>query len=249
MNNNICINKYLDYVKKMLNDIEKTQKENIKEASNIISRCIQNKGILHVFSTGHSHMIVEEMFYRAGGLVQVNPILDPGLMQHEGAIKSTKLERLSGYAEILIESVDFKENEPIIIISNSGINSVPIEMAMLAKEKGLNVIAITSIQTSSTIESRHESNKKLMDVADIVIDNCVPRGDTIIDVGSTDQKIGSVSSIAGIFIVQRLILDIVNNCYEEGKIPPIYTSANMPGGDEHNSKLIYEYKSRVRGLY
>lgn len=247
--NDVCIDKYLKYVKMMLNNIEESQKENIKSASNIISKCIQNKGILHVFSTGHSHMLIEEMFYRAGGLVQVNPILDPGLMQHQGAIKSTKLERLSGYAKVIIDSVELRENEPIIIISNSGINSVPVEMAMLAKEKGLNVIAITSIQTSSRIESRHESKKKLMDIADVVIDNCVPLGDTTIEVGNTNQKIGSVSSIAGIYIVQRLVLDIVNDCYEKGKIPPIYTSANLPGGDEHNSMLIDEYKSRVRGLY
>ena len=209
--NCICINRYLEYVKMMLDEIENSQHANIKQASCIISTCIKNKGILHVFSTGHSHMIVEEMFYRAGGLVQVNPILDPGLMQHEGAIKSTQLERLPGYAKVLLDSIEIKKGEPILIISNSGINSVPVEMAMLAKEKGLTVIAITSIQTSSSIESRHSSKKKLMDVADIVIDNCVPRGDTIIDIGNTGQKIGSVSSLAGIYIVQTLILNIVND--------------------------------------
>lgn len=254
MEQQTCVNtikesKYCEEVVALISNLENSQSENIKKAGEIIADVMKNEGILHVFSTGHSHMMVEEMFYRAGGLVQVNPIFDPVLMLHEGAVKSTKIERLPGYAATVLQGVKFKENEPIIIISNSGINPVPVEMAMLCKEKNLKVIAITSVGVSKNLTSRHPSGKKLMDIADIVIDNCVGEGDATVEIPNTNQKIGGVSSIAGIYIVQRIVLSVVNQFLEEDKTPPIYMSANVPGGDQHNGKLIEKYKERIRCLY
>ena len=145
--------------------------ENIKKASEIIFKALRNKKLVHVFATGHSHMFAEELFYRAGGLVQVNPILEPFLMQHEGSIRSTKFERLTGIAEIIFNSLDLRSGEPFIIVSNSGINSVPVEMAVLAKEKGHPVICVTSITQSSKSNTRNKYNKHLYEVCDVVIDN------------------------------------------------------------------------------
>lgn len=233
----------------MLCEIEETQKNKLAEAGRLIYGSLENGGMLHVFSTGHSHMLVEELFYRAGGLIQIDPILDPALMLHQGAVKSTRLERLSGYAECIFEGIDAKEGEPLLIASNSGINPVPVEMALLAKRKKLKVIAITSLDISGALEPRHASGKKLMDIADVVIGNCLKDGDAVMEIPGMEQKIAAVSSMAGIYIVQRLVIAIVNEFLKDGRKPPVFMSANVPGGDEHNACLLERYGGRIRGLY
>jgi len=240
---------YKDKVINLINEIETTQQVNISKAGALIGQSLSNDGILHVFSTGHSHMIAEELFYRAGGLIQVDPILDPNLMLHEGPIKSTALERLPGYAEAIFSTVNFKEGEPIIIVSNSGINVVPVEMAILARKHGMKVIAVTSTSISSALKPRHPSGMKLMNAGDVVIDNCLKDGDAVLDLPGTGQKVGAVSSIAAMYIAQRIVLSVISEYIKNGQVPPVFMSANIPGGDEHNAKLTNRYKNKIRNLY
>lgn len=239
---------YLNIVIDILNRIEETQSENIEKASAYIKKNIDDGGILHAFSTGHSHMLVEEIYYRAGGLVPINPIFDPALMLHEGVLKSTNLERLPGYAKVIFDNYETKADEPIIIISNSGINPVPIEMGMLAKEKSMKVIALTSASVSQKATSRHESGLKLMDTADIVIDNCIEGSDASIYIEETGHRIAAVSTIAGAYILERLVISVANRFLEEGKTPPIFMSANVKGGYEFNEDLLKRYSSRKKGF-
>lgn len=240
---------YFNSVLSILKEIDETQIEKIHKAGELIGECMKGGGLLHVFSTGHSHMIAEEMFYRSGGLVQVNAILEPALMLHEGAMKSTKMERVSGFAKTLLDSYDIRPGEAILIVSNSGINAVPVEMAMAAADKGMKVIAITSEKVSKELSPRHESGKRLYEIADIAIDNCVPEGDSLLTLPSSEQKVSAVSTIAGAFIAQLLTQQIINEFLSNGLTPPIYMSANLPGGDEHNARLIAKYKERIRCLY
>lgn len=237
---------YLNLVTDLLNDIEATQAEKIDEAAGCVKDSIDNGGVLHVFSTGHSHMLIEEAFYRTGGLVPVNPIFDPATMLHEGAIKGTNLERLPGYAGIIFNNNDMRAGEPIIIISNSGINSVPVEMAMLAKERSMKVVALTSVCISSKSSSRHSSGHKLMDIADICIDNCIRESDASIRVEETGQMVAAVSTIAGAYILQRLVIAVANRFTKDGQIPPVFMSANIDGGYEFNEKLVKKYRSRIK---
>ena len=234
-------------INNIINEITKCEESNIKTCAKLIFDSMNNNGVVHVFATGHSHMFAEELFYRAGGLVQVNPILEPFLMQHEGSIRSTKFERLTGIAEIIFNSLDLRSKEPFIIVSNSGINSVPVEMAYLAKEKGHPVIAITSMTQSSKSNTRNKYDKHLYEVCDVVIDNHTPYGDGVIE--KEYGKIGASSSIACSFIAQSIVIEIVNLYEEKGLIPPIYISANTPGGDEHNKELYEKFKSRIKSLY
>ena len=230
----------------LLNIVEEQETKNIKESAKVIFNALKEDLVLHVFATGHSHMFCEELFYRAGGLVPINPVLVPALMQHEGAIRSTKLERLSGLAKPIFEGVNKKVGEPFIIVSNSGINSVPVEMAEIAKENGHPVIVITSVASSLATKPRTINNKRLCEVADIVIDNHVPVGDGVLLM--SDTKVGAVSSIISSYIAQSLVLEIVK-LYEEATLtPPIYKSANTQGGDEHNKVLYEKYKTRISGL-
>ena len=239
-------NEFNDKVINLINLVNEQETENINKAALIIFNALKNNLVVHVFATGHSHMFAEELFYRAGGLVPVNPILLPFLMQHEGAVRSTKFERLPGISKIVFDSLDLKEGEPFIIVSNSGINAVPIEMAETAKKNNHPVIIITSYQISKDLKSRVASNAHLYDFGDVVIDNHSPYGDGLTD--SPYGPIGSCSSIIGSYIAQILVLEIVKLCEENGIDPLIYKSANTPGGDEHNKKLMKEYQTRIKNL-
>lgn len=229
-----------------LKEVDEKETENIKEASKIIVDAFSKKGILHVFATGHSHMFAEELFYRAGGLVPIDPILIPPLMQHVGAITSTKLERKSGLAKEIFDKLDLKDGEPFIIVSNSGINAVPIEMASLAKKAGHKVIVITSVNASSQLESRVSDKSHLYDYGDVVIDNHIPYGDYLIE--TKNGRTGSASSIVGAYIAQRIVLEVIAESERRGIDAPIFQSANIPNGDKHNKELVKEYQERIKPL-
>ncbi len=239
--------KYTNLIIDLLKELEEKEIENINKASIIMFDAMKEEKVVHIFATGHSHMFAEEMFYRAGGLVQINPILEPALMQHEGAVRSTQLERLTGLAKILYSGLDVKEGEPFIIVSNSGINSVPVEMAEIVKANNHPVICLTSAEVSKSLKARTLNGKRLCDLGDVVIDNHSPYGDGIIQ--SKYGNIGSTSTILNSYIAQMLVLKIVELYEKEGLVPPIYQSANTPGGDEHNKELYNKYKNRVKSLY
>ena len=241
------MNDFTSKVKDLIDIVYYNEKENIRAAAKVIFDSIKSKGVLHVFATGHSHMLAEELFYRAGGLVTIDPVLRPFLMQHEGAISSTKFERLSGIAKIVYDGLEIKENDPFIVVSNSGINAVPIEFAQIARQNGHEVIVITSVESSKRLKSRTSDNIHLYECGDIVIDNHVPHGDGVIE--TKYGNVGAVSSIVSNYIAQSLVIEIVNLYIENGLTPPIYMSANIDGGDEHNKKIYEEYRQRVKSLY
>ena len=230
----------------LIHELSEAEHNAILEAAHLMYDTM-NKGLLvHTFATGHSHMFSEELFYRAGGLVQIAPILIPELMQHEGAITSTQLERQEGLAQKIYDSLDLKEGEPFIIVSNSGINAVPVEMAAICHEHHHKVIVITSMKTTLKGHVRNALNKHLYELGDIVIDNHAPQADGLYQ--KSYGKVGAVSTILNSFIAQALVLEVIN-LYEQNKqVPPVYQSANTEGGDEHNQTLITRYQARIKGL-
>ena len=241
-------NLYLEKICNMLKDIETDEETSLNKAAQVSYASMKNGGLLHVFSTGHSHMIVEEMFYRTGGLIPINPILSDDLMLHTGAITSTKMERVSGKALEVLGKEDLREGDTIIISSNTGINTVPVEAAIYAKQKGLTVICITSRKVSENLVSRAPCGKKLYEVSDIIIDNHSPRGDGLLIIPDTNKITGGASTFASLFIAQRIALKIENLFLKNGEMPPILLSANLPGGDEYNIEAIKYYQSRIKAL-
>lgn len=229
-----------------LEEINETQEKAIQEAGSIIKNSIEAGGVLHAFAAGHSHMMVEELFYRAGGLVPVNPIFDPNTMLQYGAKRSTGFERVSGYAKAVLDPVETKPGEPIIIVSHSGINALPIEVALLAGERGMKVIAVTSITVSSQLKSRVSSGKHLFEAAHLVIDNCIHENEMAIPYDEDGHRVGAYSTIINAFIIQKLVIEVADQLVQDGRTPPIFSSANLPGGDDWNSTLINRYKDHIK---
>lgn len=239
---------YLDKIYVMMEQIEQEEQKNMDAAAEAAYHSIRNGGLVHVFSTGHSHMIVEEMFYRSGGLVPINPILSEELMLHTGAITSTQMERKPGKAKEVLSRANLQKGDTIIISSNSGINAVPVEAALYAKELGLTVVCVTACHISKQLTPRSESGKRLCEVGDIVIDNHAPFGDGVFMIPGTEQVTGGASTFGSLFIAQRIVLKIENLFLKDGEMPPILRSANIPGGDEYNKTAVENYQKRIPAL-
>jgi uncharacterized phosphosugar-binding protein len=234
---------YIQIVQDKLKRIVETQMDNIDQAAECVAKTIQADGMVYLFGTGHSHMLSEEGHYRAGGLVQVCPILSTSLMLHEGAVLSTELERTRGIADPLLAQYQPSPDDTIIIFSNSGVNAVPVEMSLAAKEKGMSVIAIVALDYADTIEPKIDG-KKLADVADIVLNNQGEPGDGVVPIHPSGVKAGPTSTVTGAFILNAIFVEAIMRIASDSEKPPVYISANVPGAAEHNADLLERYRSR-----
>jgi len=239
---------YHQTVVRLLAEIARSQAQNLERAAKAIFESLRADGVFHVFGSGHSHTLAEEAFHRAGGLVPVNAIQEIFLSPLSPSRTSGQLERISGLAKIILDGHDLRPGEVLMVISNSGINAVPVEVALEGKARGLTVIAMTSLRHSQGVRSRHSSGKRLFEVADIVLDNCGEPGDAAVRYEGFQAKVAPTSMVAGAYIINSLVCRVVELFIGEGRIPPVYISANIPGGDEHNRALEAKYRGRIRGL-
>ncbi len=234
---------YLERIFKTLREISSREKGKIEEVSSRIAESISRGGIVFAFGTGHSHMIVEEMFYRAGGLVPVYPVLVSSLMLHEGGKRSSKLERIEGIGKAIFESLDVRDGDIVAIFSNSGVNAVPVEFAIEAKKRGIFTWAITSFDHSKSVPPRNSYGKRLLEVVDVAIDNHVPHGDASVEIDRF--RVAPLSTIAGAFVVNSIVIGVVRILRSRGMEAPVFQSANVENGDEYNEKLIEIFSKRI----
>jgi uncharacterized phosphosugar-binding protein len=231
-------------VRALLDAIAADQGPALDAAAAAVVTSLQSGGLLYLFGTGHSHMLAEEGHYRAGGLAPVVPILAAPLMLHESAVVSTRLERTPGVGAAVLSRYGLGPADTIIIFSNSGVNAVPVETALAAKESGATVIAVVALDYAATV-SPGPSGRKLADIADIVIDNHGVPGDALVAVGEGGLRTGPGSTITGAFILNAILTEVAWRL--AGASPddlPIYISANMPGASAHNAGLVARYRSR-----
>ncbi len=236
---------YTAAVLRLIGRIEETQQGALEQAAQAIFESLKRDGVFHVFGSGHSIAVAQEAFHRAGGLVPVNLIQEAVLSPLTPPAVSGRIERLPGVAAILLDRYDVRPGEVLIVVSNSGINAVPVEMALEGKIRGLFVIALTSLTHSRAVPARHASGKRLFEVADLCLDNCGEEGDAAVAYPGWGGKVGPTSVVTGTFLVNRLICGVVERFLAEGLTPPVYMSANLPGGDEHNRRLEEQYRGRI----
>jgi len=240
---------YFNKIRELLAESEARNAYALEQAAEIVADSLQADGMLHTFGTGHGHMLAEEIFYRAGGLVTVNAILDPTLMLHVSALASTAAERLSGYAEVVLERYTVNSGDVLIIASNSGRNAVPIEMALAAQRRGLKVIALTSMKHSQSQPSRHASGQRLYEIADVVLDNCGEVGDAALSVARVAAKVGPTSTVIGAALLHALLYTVVEKLAARGFTPPVTISANIDhAAADEQAWLFAQYRHRIRHL-
>jgi uncharacterized phosphosugar-binding protein len=242
----MVIDLYRNTLVTMMDSLIKNETEKIRLASVKIAEKLIGGGILYAFGTGHSHCVAEEMCGRAGGLAPVDAILESSLIGATGFNKSQLLERLCGFAEPILEHRGVTDRDALLIISNSGRNSVPVELAIKAKERKVLTIGITSIRHSKYAGPLNKYNKCLYDIVDIAIDNQGVVGDACIRLDGMEQQICSTSNIMSSFIAQLICGQICEIMLERGIEPPVLLSGNLDGADEKNKKLFDKYKGRVK---
>ncbi len=211
----------------------------IQALAPVLGKSVADGGVIHTFGSGHSELISREIIGRAGGLVCVTGILDP-----TGGF----IENLPGYGTKLVERYDRQyqllAGETVIVISNSGKNGSPIDVALYAKQKGLTVVALTCLAMSKVTPSQHASGKRLFEVADHVLDNGGVPGDAIVDV-SEDIKAGPTSTLIGCSVLNWLMLATMEWLKTHGHPLPVLRSQNLPGAIEHNRAVGAKYKARL----
>ena len=238
---------YFETVSQTLDTIFHQETAKIDKAGEILAETLKKDGLLYVFGCGHSHMLAEELFYRAGGLAPVYPIFETAAKLHEGAAKSSRIERMSGYAKHVMDRYPIGPNDCLLVVSTSGINPFPMEMAEAAAAKGAKVIGISSFAYLAN-PSRHAEGKHLPDFCDICVDNHVPTGDATVQVCADGTKAGPVSTIASIALANSIVLHACEVLNNQGIEPRVFHSGNCPGADGYNAELIRDYMPRVRNL-
>ena len=230
---------YLESIVDILTRIESEESSALAAASDAVADVICGDGLVHVFGCGHSHLAALDAFYRAGGLACVSPVLDEDLMLHDGAAKSSRMEKTSGIAAEVFRRHSVSKDDLFVVISASGKNAAPVEMLRAAKAAGVRTLAISS-------SAYRAHGGVLLDEADIPIDCRVPHGDAVIGVG--DAKMGGLSTYASLFILNSVLIEGARKAFERGVVPPVYASGNVDGGTERNVALEERYFGRVKRL-
>ena len=243
-----AFDRYSNYVWEVLDEVRRTQAANIDAAAQLAAKAVAQGGLFLTFVTGHSHMVAEEVVYRAGGLAAVNAILEPSLTGNEQVSKSELTERMEGWGKIIVDYHRIDPKDVMIVISNSGRNAAPIEVAWECQKRGVPVIAILSRAYGNNLASRHSSGKKLMDVADIVIDNCSKLGDATIKLEGLDVPVGPASNVSAFYIINAITVAVVEKLLEMGVKPPVFLSGNLDEGRDYNADLIEKYRGRIAVL-
>jgi uncharacterized phosphosugar-binding protein len=238
--------KYTSAIFDLLNLILDTQMENILKAANIVASAIAKDGLLYTFGTGHSHVTAEDLSYRAGGLIAVDAILERSLTGHEKVAQSEYMERVEGISKVIFDYYGITGKDAMIVISNSGRNAAPIEMAMLCHQKGIPIIGVTSLKHSQGTTSRHSSGKKMYEFCDVVVDNLCPKGDCLLHLDGLDQPIGAGSSVTTLFILNMIITQSIQLLLERGIVAPVGMSGNLDGSAEYNQQFFDRYKGRIK---
>jgi uncharacterized phosphosugar-binding protein len=239
---------YWDALLHTMHQIRAKETEAIERSARLCADTIAGGGVIHTFGTGHSALNAADTFFRAGGLACVNAILEQPFWITVGSLFSAWAERQSGIAGLILDRYDLRAGEPLILFSNSGVNCVPVEIAIEARARGLSVIGITSRSYCQALAAERNLERTLITECDIVIDNHGVVGDAVVPIPGSELRMAPTSSLAAALIYQMIVEQLARNLAERGVSIPIFVSMNVPGAKEHNEKMINKYRSRIRNL-
>lgn len=232
---------FLETVTDLIEQVSQANRETVEALGPRIAQSIVDGGVLHLFGSGHSKIVAMEIERRAGGLVPISTVEDP---------TPGWPEQIPGYGKKLFERYHFqyeaRAGDYIVVVSNSGKNACPLEVADAAQEAGLKVIALTSLAMSREARSQLPSGKRLFEIADHILDNLGVSGDAILPLPGQDFQVGPTSTLSGAILLNLLNLEIIEGLLDLGVELPILRSQNLPGGAEHNEKLALKYRDRIR---
>lgn len=243
----MLFNDYASKIQRAINTICETQHDNILRAAELAAKTIEADGLIYIFGCGHSGIMSCEGFYRAGGLACVAPVFCEPLMLHESAVESSRLEKLSGYAESMRALYHPGPHDMLMCFSTSDKNAVPVEYADYINSLNIPTIAVCS---SAYFEQpvHNLCSKHLHEVCSFYIDNCVPYGDACLHPSDALPEMAPISTITGAFILNSILAEGARLAAERGVDVPVYLSGNIPGGAEHNKAMIEKYSARIAHL-
>lgn len=245
--------RYQAKIAERLQAIVDDEPRNISRAANLFVDQIRADRLIHIYGAGgHSYVGSEEFFFRAGGLANISPMFELSLSLAAGGQKSTMLEREEAIGDKIVKAYHLGPENLLVITSAYGINACTIDAALEAKKRGCRVIGISSREfaenTPPDFVARHSSNQNLGDIADVLIDNHIPHGETILALEGYPQNVGGTCNILACFCINWLVAETIELCLKEGIDPPVWKSANTEGGDEHNRQYLEKYTPRVKAL-
>ena len=245
----MSFDRYFDHIRAALDHVQSTQADAIRRAAGLLVDAVADGRAIYSFGASHSFMITEELVYRTGGLMLVNPIYPHAMNFAVHPLPATsRFERLPGFGASLLDATPATEGDVLLITSTSGRNAVVIDMALRAAEKKLHAIALTALAYSGAVSSRHASGRKLADLCEVVIDNGAPYGDASVEVAGFPQKVAPLSSVTGCAIANALVVETVEALVARGLTPPVFVSANVDGGDAFNRARLEENRGRIHYL-
>lgn len=236
------MDRYFDAIQELQRRVISAQRETLEQIAAEMVEVIRRDRRIFLFGTGHSHMLAEEGFYRAGGLAAFTPIFDPALMLHEDAERSSALERTAGLAEPLLDSYAPMPGELLFVFSNSGVNQMPVEMAVAARQRGLKVVAVLS-RAYAAVSPLAPIGIRLAQAADFVLDNGGEPGDGLVPVEGGRWRVGPSSTVVNALILNGLATEVVFRLAEQAvENLPVYASLNLTGAEDHNRVLLEKWR-------
>lgn len=244
---------YFSKIVENLERINETQGESIKKAAILMADAIENDRLINVYGGGgHTTLCMGEMFFRAGGLANINPIVENGLTVFNQALKYLELERTVNYGAAIMKYYKLQKDDLLIVFHNIGINPATIDAVTEAKKAGAKLVAVSSSYWQNEMPAdhfiRHPNKTNLFDYADVCIDDFNSVGDAVIEIEGFETPIAPVSNIVDFYIAHMLEIECVKECMRRGIKAPCWSSANTPGGDEKNAAYLAKYSPRIKML-
>jgi uncharacterized phosphosugar-binding protein len=241
---------YLDAAIELLRRVRDEESEPLRAAAEVVAAAAETGGQIFAFGCTHSALPVQDVVYRAGGLKLLNPLLGPGItsLDVRPVTLTSAMEKLEGYAEALLDASPLRKGDVLIVVSVSGRNAVPIEMAQTARERGATVIGVTSRAYTTAVTSRHPSGKMMADFAHVVLDNKVDKGDAVLEHKGVPQRFCPASGVTSTALLQALMAASIEELVRRGIDPPVFLAANVDGGEEYNTRLLAEHRDRIHYL-